>query len=244
MKYTHFPVNQKWVIELWQLRKLSHIDAKEEIVGPRGHTKSYLFEINFVRKIEEEHRVLVQQQEDRKSPSQYVKPFRTVLDVELWKLQFKADDGGRPAATRFKFLVLNGPGCLGKTQFAKHLFGEDQCLLVPCQGVKQPCLKEFNRTVHKCVVFDELNSKAIVDNKALFQSNTDGVLLGQSACNEHAYWRYLYAVPLVVSCNDWLEGKLEDHEKEWLQANAIVYEVKEKLWLEHGEADVTVDIEV
>ena len=94
------------------------------------------------------------------------------------------------------------------------------------------------------MVFGEINSNTIVNSKALFQANTDGVLLGQSNCNEHAYWRYLFGIPLIVSCNDWLEGKLEGHEIEWLQTNAIVYHVKEKLWLEDGEAAGGADIEL
>ncbi len=48
---------------------------------------------------------------------------------------------------------------------------------------------------------------------------------------------------MVVSCNDWLEEELEAHEREWLIANSIVFQVHRKLWLEDGE-DVLDDIEM
>jgi len=242
-KYEAFAVEQRWVIGLWQLRKLSHAEAKYEIIQARGHTKTYLNEISYVEAREEDIAIQQKKAEDQKRLAHLVKPFRTILDVELWKLQYKSDQTGGPSASRFKFLVLNGPSCYGKTQFAKSIYGEKETLLVPCQGVVQPNLKDYVNTKHKCIVYDEISSKTIVKNKALFQANTDGVLLGQSMCNEHSYWRYLYAVPMVVSCNDWLEEELEAHEREWLIANSIVYQVHRKLWLDDGE-DVGDDIEL
>ena len=242
-KYSAFAVEQKWVIGLWQLRKLSHAEAKLEIVQARGHTKTYLNEIIYVEAREEEIEIEQKRAADQRRLARFVKPFREILDVELWKLQYKEVDGQPPMASRFKFLVLNGPSCYGKTQFAKALYGEKNTLLVPCQGVVQPNLKGYQSTAHRCIVFDEISSKVIVRNKALFQANTDGVLLGQSMCNEHSYWRYLYSVPMVVSCNDWLEEDLEAHEREWLIANSIVYQVCRRLWVEDGE-DAMGDIEV
>ena len=47
-----FAVEPKWVIQLWKLRKLSHEDAKAEVLLARGHTQSYLREISFVQNME------------------------------------------------------------------------------------------------------------------------------------------------------------------------------------------------
>ena len=38
-------VQQKWVIALWELRKVSHDGARHEIIQGRGHTNAYLQEI-------------------------------------------------------------------------------------------------------------------------------------------------------------------------------------------------------
>ena len=234
-KYFDFAVEQKWVIALWQRRKVGHEAAKAEIIQARGHTNSYLQEVCRVERLEEELRTKAEQEEHRKMLALRSLPFRVIAVVDLWKRQYSADPnvgliGKEP---RFKFLVLHGPSCFGKTQYAKSLWGDEKTLLVQCQQVVAPDIRNFTRSVHKCIIFDECRSKTVVQNKALFQANSDGVLLGQSACNEHAYWKYLYGIALVVCCNDWMEGiKPGSEEEHWLVANAIVYDVQTKLWME------------
>ena len=94
-----------------------------------------------------------------------------------------------------------------------------------------PCLKDFVRGVHEAVVYDECSSTTIVNNKTLFQGNSDGVLLGQSQSNEHGYWQFLYCIPQIVCCNDWLDGITPGgQEEEWSLAKSIVYDVQEQLW--------------
>ena len=68
-----------------------------------------------------------------------------------------------------------------------------------------------------------------VANKQVFQAGLDEVMLGQSACNEHAHSVWLYAVPMVVPTNSWLLGATEE-EVVWLQKNSIVVDVAEPMW--------------
>ena len=246
-KYEHFAVEQKWVIGLWQLRKLDHENAKQEILSARGHTATYIKEITYVQQAEEEAQVREEKRIADIELSKKQKKFRTVLDVELWKLQYSTDPafGLVNKQPRFKFLVLNGPSCYGKTQYAKAVFGVANTLLVQCQGVKSPCLKDFTRGKHRCIILDECSSEVVVENKTLFQANSDGVLLGQSACNEHAYWKYLYGIALIISCNDWLKGITPDSEAaNWLRDNSIVYQVTEKMYIEPGSEHLDGEIEV
>jgi len=63
-KYSAFAVEQRWVIGLWQLRKLSHAEAKHEIIQARGHTKTYLSEISFVEACEQESAIEQKKAED------------------------------------------------------------------------------------------------------------------------------------------------------------------------------------
>ena len=56
-------------------------------------------------------------------------------------------------------------------------------------------------------------------------------MLGQSNCNEHAYACWLYGIPLVVSTNDWRVGASDD-QAAWLNANSVVIQVTEPMWLE------------
>ena len=246
-KYLDFGVEQRWVIALWQLRKLSHTAARKEIIMARGHTNTYLKEIDKVEQLEEEIALQQQKAEIDDMLSRSMLPFKIILDVELWKMQYSKDPtvGSWGSEPRFKFLVMTGPSCYGKTQFAKAVWGLDQTLLVQCQNVTAPCLTNFKRLQHKAVVFDECSTPTIVKNKALFQANSDGVLLGQSQCNEHAYWKFLYGVPLMICCNDWLTGIEPGSEDEkWLLANSIVYDVKFHLWVQDASEERLQDIEV
>ena len=105
-------------------------------------------------------------------------------------------------------------------------------LILYCQGVLKPNRKDFSRAM-RCIVYDEASHDMVVANKQVFQAGLDEVMLGQSACNEHAYSAWLYAVPMVVSTNNWLLGATEE-EVSWLQKNLIVVDVTEPMWWEEN----------
>ena len=140
-KHEAFVVEQKWVIGLWQKRKLTPTNAKAKVIGAGGHTASYLKEINLIEELEE--RIAIEREKaciDAQWKGAF-KPFRFVPEVSLWALQYDKgsvyDIWGKDS--RFKFLVLTGPSCMGKTQFAKSLFGNKSTLVVPCQKCRTRC---------------------------------------------------------------------------------------------------------
>ena len=238
-KYEAFVVQQKWVIGLWQRRKVGHEDAKQELIGARGHTNSYLNEVQSIQDLEDK----VDMENEKASIDAMLrgafKPFKFVPEVSLWKLQYEREGafGIWGKESRFKFLVLTGPSSLGKTQFAKSLFGISETLVVPCQGVANPSLKKFRRKQHKAILFDEVASSCIVNNKQVFQANNDIVLLGQSPCQRDIYSVFLYGIACICCTNDWMEDiKRGSSEEEWLLANSIVYECREKMWVEDEAA--------
>ena len=117
----------------------------------------------------------------------------------------------------------------GKTRYAVNLFGSSRTLVMPCQGVTAPDLRTFSRSEHKAIVMDEADYQMVIGNKALFQSGLEQVSLGQSTCNAHVFQVWLYAVPLIVSCNEWMEGA-DANERAWLDKNSVVVNVTEPLW--------------
>ena len=234
-KYESFVVEQKWIIVLWQRRKLTHEHAKQELIDARGHTASYLAEVEKVETLEEQRAIDHEKDLIDAELTGAFKDFRFVPDVCLWRLQYGRDTifGRWGKDSRFKFLVLTGASCLGKTQYAKSLFGVSNTLVVPCQGVRNPCLQGFSRKQHKSIIFDEISSECIHNNKAIFQANNDKVILGQSPTMRDCYSVFLYGVALIVCCNDWLEDiKRGSLEEDWLLSNSIVYECTEKMWVE------------
>ena len=67
--------------------------------------------------------------------------------VAEWMRLF-SDHFGRN--TRFPFLVLHGPSQHGKTTFAKQLYGPQKTLLLSCQNVQQPNLKDTETYCVSC----------------------------------------------------------------------------------------------
>ena len=134
-KYRDFAVEQKSVIALWQVRKLNHDMAKKEVIGARGHTASYLKEIENIENLENKIEIEKEKKLLDAMLAKHKKPFMFVPEISLWKIQYDqmSPMGLWGETFRFMFLVLTGPSCMGKTQFAKSLFGIEHTLVVPCQ---------------------------------------------------------------------------------------------------------------
>ena len=222
------PVEQAYVFGLWKRYKMDDDVAQEEIVRARGRgTKGFLQEIDFNRRWRKARLAAAEKKFLEWSiPLKPSKVFRMVVN---WMKAF-VEEYGR--ATRFPFLVLNGESRLGKTRYASQLWGPEHTLVISCQGVRQPNLKDFDRS-KKCIVYDEASHSMVFANKQVFQAGLDEVMLGQSACNEHVYSAWLYAVPMVVSTNDWLLGA-KDEEVAWLEKNSVVVDVSEPMWCEEA----------
>ena len=233
-KYVQYAVEQKWVMSLWQKRKLSHEKAKKEVIGARGHTKSYLQEIRTIEELEEAAEIENEKRMIDLLIGGHLKPFRWLPEVALWKLQYDREHemGMWGRTNRFKFLVLTGPSSLGKTMFAKSLFGQESTLVVPSQKVTIPDLHDFKRRKHKAIVFDEIESPCVAANKQIFQANSDVAILGQSPTGDYIYKRLLYGTAMILCTNTWMENiDRASSEEEWLLTNAIVVECTEKLWV-------------
>ena len=96
-------------------------------------------------------------------------------------------------------------------------------------GRVRPRLAQVQQSGTQGHCTDEANYKMVTGNKALFQAALEQVPLGQSTCNAYSYQVWLYAVPLIVSCNEWMQGA-DAHEQEWLDKISVVVNVTEPLW--------------
>ena len=101
------------------------------------------------------------------------RPFRKVPAVEAWLAQYQHD------LFRYRFLVLEGPSGLGKTQFSMSL--SPRSLEVTCSNCEEPDLREFKSGTHDLVLLDE-SKCTLVSNCKIHASRT---VLGES-------WRFRY----------------------------------------------------
>ena len=123
------------------------------------------------------------------------KKMKTIPVVSAWLSELSA------TRDRKKFLVLNGPSRLGKTQFAISLFGIENTLEVNCVSADHPPLRAFSPKLHKCIVFDEAPTTMVVSNKRLFQSPNCKVIIGLAPTNMNVYPVYLNDAALVICTN-------------------------------------------
>jgi hypothetical protein len=99
-----------------------------------------------------------------------MRPFWEIPLVTEWAQQYKHDspNSGYGVQARFKFLVLTGPSCFGKTQFAKAIFGAQNTLLIQRQSVSSPGLKEYRlwsaqmRRLRRVPQFDRHSKQNVV----------------------------------------------------------------------------------
>ena len=231
-----FKQESKWVLELWQVRKMSSEAAKAQLYKGRNRVRGSIQEIELVARREEADRLRLEKLDVDRRLAAVQRPWITPPLVSEWKMQYQLDSTGKMInwgkLARFKFLVLHGPSRTGKTSFAKALWGYDKTHFVPCQGVDEPNMKGFDRRQHQAVVFDECNSAVVLRCKALFQANSDLQQLGQSQCNQHCYEVWLYAVPLIVCTNTWLSDIPESDTEglEWLASNSYYLHVEHPMY--------------
>lgn len=226
-----YQVHSDSIMNLWRLRKIDSENAKRELIHCRvAGFERCMREIDLLAKEEQRMELKMEWQRIIRLMPEW--PFEKVDAVEAWKEELKTQYGN---AGRFPFLVLNGPSQFGKTRYAQSLFGKESSLLVSCQNVAVPNLRSFQWGVHKAIIYDEANAQMVVDNKAIFQGNYNFQGLGQSVCNQHFYEVFLYGVPQIVCCNDWMKQELKAEDREWLNKNATLVEVTKPLFIAPSE---------
>ncbi len=87
-KLQNFAVEQRWVIALWKVRKLSTETAVREVKQARGTTISYLRELAKIDEIDEEQFIREEQGRILALIEGNRSPFRLILDVALWQRQY------------------------------------------------------------------------------------------------------------------------------------------------------------
>ena len=233
-----FSVSSKNIMQLWQAGKMSHESCKEELVKSRGSgLQSCYAMVEFVESKEKSVMSDVQIEVLGNQLRSKMLAFKSHPDVDDWKRQYDPHNFGK--LVRYKILLLVGKSRSGKTQFAKSLFGNTQTMVLNCQGLGTaiPSLREVNRAVHCCIVFDEVCEKQVLDNKVLFQAGIEKVALAQSRCGGFRYDIWPYGLAMILCSNTFLmtvqDGLEGEDDEDWLRANIVVVERKVgDLWYE------------
>lgn len=220
----------KSILSLWQKRKVTHTQAIQQLHACRGHNCRQLVEhVRYHEQEEKQERWAAERRELICKLQLTMRPFITHDVIEKWKGWYRSEFYG--VLKRFPVLLLRGVSQLGKTSFAESVFGEEVTLTVQCQGLGDdlPSLREFDRDVHECIVFDEISYGQVVNNKALFQAGKNILELSQSKCGGFRYKIFPYQVAMICCSNAFpvtLEEGVElPADADWLKQNVVVAEL-------------------
>lgn len=225
------PVTHRHIHELWSSRKLDSVDAMACIVESRcmGSQRFYsVVEWHIQEELKRTTVRLLGELRERLEAS--LADFYHQDGIDRFLGQFDIDVS-KPPAHRSKPLVLIGDSESGKSKKAASLFGATNTLQVNCQGMAPslPSIREFDRTKHLAILWDEIEPAQVLNNKMVFQSGLEMVSLQQSACNGFAYQKWLYRIPMILCSNKFhIEGTAEKpmppEDIQWLRQNLIVCE--------------------
>ena len=219
LPFQDYLVNGEWPLNLLQQGKMSLAACRAEIVRSAKNLPRLLGNLERWRLERDAAAVQTSVNQTMAALAGKQKSFRKVPEVDAWLRTFDE------CCMRYKFLVLEGPSMVGKTNFARSLSpsGLTGVLEVDCAGKDHPDMRAFEVSKHDLVIFDECPASAVLLNKKLFQASASMVTLGASATNMHSYKIWTHGLRLVVTSNRWsMELRtlpVDDHA--WLVANSV-----------------------
>ena len=223
--YFSFRVEPKWLMQLWQERKLDTETVKDCFLECRRNCCGQFKFLEFYENAMTERKARRAQRVAQKALARTLKRFKTYPKITLFLEQHLDTNFGK--LRRFLFLVLEGPSSVGKTVLAKSFYGDEHTYYYNMQTAKEPDLRGFRYGYHKALLLDEISWQQVIRLKVLFQAGVDGVDLGASQCNQFAYWRYLYGVAIICCTNQWLPPK-EDEQADRRTRSSASHQIPEE----------------
>ena len=181
--------------------------------------------IDNLRRLEQEQQNLVLRaklEHIKLSLAGTLRPFNSSEKVAEFNQQFEQ--------IRYRFLVLEGKSKTGKTFFTKWMLGDPSRVYeTNCAACPEPELRDFKALYHQVILFDEAAPEMVIAQKKLFQAPPCFVEMGCRATNCHSYNVMVSGIRLVICSNGWNEavaGMKSQADKDWLEDNSIVVDVK------------------
>ena len=212
-----------WLDELWSQHKLSHHVYIDYAASVRVGYLTRVRQANAL--IEREAKAILTAKRNQISnllePLQ--KPWRqdVLMQLEPWKAQYGQVLG------RYKFLVLLGASCTGKSSLARSL-GKSP-FVQTVQNATSLDLRDYSAERHDVIVLDNINDQQFVlDNRAVLQSNNDIHTLAESKTGIYSYSIWLWKVPIVMTVDDRAKWNSDDR---WVKENCFEIKLVGPSWV-------------
>ena len=230
--------------QAWAKGKMTVESAKNEILASRAVGAEKMIRVlDFHTKAQKEVKLAHLAKQTLAQLKKKEHKFRRHPVIDLWVVQYY--DIYKNPDYRYWSLLLRGESQAGKTAFAVAIYGDDQTLVVNCQGCSPdlPSIELFDREKHCAIVWDEIDEKQVLSNKKVFQAGAHMVTLGQSKCNQYAYAQYLHGVAMILCSNTFIMPakdritNLPAIDEDWLIKNVREVELpKGEVWYEKPKA--------
>jgi hypothetical protein len=221
-------VKPVWVLNLFADRKMWADIAHAEIIRCRRDVARSVALVRAVTAAERQQQLTGLMASVSRAEQSMRRPRRECPEVlDSFLGQFR-----RPMLRR-RFLVLDGPSGLGKTEYVKSLAADPEVraeikrlsslqtadtmsaqplsaggvdlLEVSCHGDNDelPDLRELDIFEHGWLLLDEATPRMVLKYKRLFQGKSGMANVGSSATNVHAFQLCTWGLRIVLTANDW-----------------------------------------
>ena len=227
--YLDFAVKPEWILNMVQAEKMSFKSAMQQMsMCGKGYTR-YMQDLTAWQNAKEELRLAdhVRQVQAHHSATNYA--FKSYPIVEQWKASV-----WEPMLRRKKFLVIEGPSGVGKTEFIKQLAGPEKTLEISADGMTSPYLRNFIPSQHRIIFWDECKVDLVIAYRKLFQCPASWITLGVSPTGRDVYRVWLNDAAHVIASNRWTANleKMHNHaDRAWIEENQVFLHVTERMYV-------------
>ena len=221
-----YHVKPQWITQHWQACKLSDLSARAEYLNCKINVEAYVRNVDFYIRLKREQKEKDDASRTQRDIAAFTAAPVSIPEVTEWTQTFNV------VQMRYRFLVLEGPSCCGKTQYARGLVGPERCFVADCSGKNHPDLRGFQHGTHAVLLFDEISAERVIESKKLFQAGNEAVLCGSSPTNQFSYNVNVHQTMLIVASNKWSEQlrKLSEDDYQWLAQNSLHLWIFGPLW--------------
>jgi hypothetical protein len=227
--HVHFEVPAMYVHKLWILNKVTDDVAKSEYLKCKINCKQNIDNLEYVCKLSKEHELTVRmakvtaELKTSQLKSIYVREVEEIWDPQFWTTQ-----------ERYKFLVLAGKSCTGKTRYIMNRFPTGDVLELNCRNCDEPDLRKADN--YKVILLDECRLTSVLAIKKVIQAGNSICSLASTQSQMYAYSIYVHAKRFVICSNTWTDelAKLAKHdpaEAQWILDNQVLVIVDRPLYI-------------
>ena len=228
--FVDYPVKAEWITAYWQAEKLTDARAIEQYILCKRDVVRHIANVREQQRLRREIVVETDAAAVQARLRLAKKPRVHVPRVEHEFLEQFRD----AALSRRKFLVLEGPSCVGKTEYARGLVQDAaQVYELNCANQREHVdLRGLVSGQHRMILFDEAEPELILCNKKLIQGQACMVQLGVSATARFGYSVFPWGIMMVVCSNTWSMRlrQLPGEDSNWLKDNSVHIIVDTPLW--------------